>query len=923
MPFPIQIHDHMLTAPLVTVSQLREHLDLLRAFAALKRRVGRGGARLFSGMEEMEEEAEWWWELFVACAVERFEAWCIGLAALEEDDINELVEWIPPLDVFMIWHSYLLNPSWYLEDSIRLPALSGLWRLGKRVAAALGNGLADLLVEAPSPERIVRWQKCSNDSEFDPFRAAQRLHRKSKEITCSRCVQTLHAPFFNTNGTGYLQKNFSFPCNDCALTNTHRTLALHKLATDLAREETGRAADLLAGTLYNPSSNPPTSLSGARQFKDRILASSSPILRRRSRFSDAEYAARLGQKAGYDLWTLTRECRLAAGRPPSVEANSNEDKGQMTARFNSAYAPTCFRIFSMAHILFLDLMSSTANKMFVPTPDIDLAWHTHQLMANDYFNDTLEYVGRFIDHDDKIPADSLATSLEDTRRAWRERFGIAYDTPRRRRRRHPRKHADEELSDCSPEADADVSDQRRLQAIWDAELDPWTLQADSDSASDERRRSRDRDKHNGLEFDGEALADVIRAASHVWDQPAILPLQVLDERLYMLALSDPLLMSTRTQHGLAGLDIYNADIKQLTGYVSGRICMRGGTHDKEEARVALGHVLTDDHKKITLNTMKSTLRLQSYIQTLAMLRRLSVANFVEIRRGEWEPRQAIELIINWAEGSETLHQFVLSHVGNLPVPVLQRILCIAPHINLTAVSVDLSGTFDVSPEPPRRLQSLDLVESPSIATLLSRPVCAGYVASLRGFTVDFAELPGPASVVTDYLSSSVETLTLRSITDAKEELDLNLPRSFPHLTSIVLPSLLQEDVCIRDGLQTPDAGNDRSTRNLCALLTTMFPPAATPMLEQLTLEPQLFIPDDAPPPALSPQLLSALDGILAAHPTLRIVRWRVELVFGSYLEEEARAAAVRERITGLKDAVRDALPQTTGARKVIVVEERM
>lgn len=52
---------------------------------------------------------------------------------------------------------------------------------------------------------------------------------------------------------------------------------------------------------------------------------------------------------------------------------------------------------------FLDLISQSPTTMLVPTLDIDLVWHTHQLMASWYQADCGEYVGRYIDQ-------SVATS---------------------------------------------------------------------------------------------------------------------------------------------------------------------------------------------------------------------------------------------------------------------------------------------------------------------------------------------------------------------------------------------------------------------------------------------------------------------------------------------------------------------------------
>ena len=46
---------------------------------------------------------------------------------------------------------------------------------------------------------------------------------------------------------------------------------------------------------------------------------------------------------------------------------------------------------------FLDLMALSPTAFFVPTLDIDLVWHTHQLISEKYQSDCTKYVGRFID----------------------------------------------------------------------------------------------------------------------------------------------------------------------------------------------------------------------------------------------------------------------------------------------------------------------------------------------------------------------------------------------------------------------------------------------------------------------------------------------------------------------------------------------
>ncbi|KAH6891591.1 hypothetical protein BKA70DRAFT_1326677 [Coprinopsis sp. MPI-PUGE-AT-0042] len=75
---------------------------------------------------------------------------------------------------------------------------------------------------------------------------------------------------------------------------------------------------------------------------------------------------------------------------------------------------------------FLDLLYTSWGTFFVPTLDIDLVWHTHQLFAAQYKQDCEKYVRRFINHDDKVDTLKLSNAFDITRSAWKERFGIEY-----------------------------------------------------------------------------------------------------------------------------------------------------------------------------------------------------------------------------------------------------------------------------------------------------------------------------------------------------------------------------------------------------------------------------------------------------------------------------------------------------------------
>lgn len=76
---------------------------------------------------------------------------------------------------------------------------------------------------------------------------------------------------------------------------------------------------------------------------------------------------------------------------------------------------------------FVELFSLYPGKMLVPTLDVDIVWHTHQLSAAEYTKSMRSRCGRFIDHDDKIAQHSLDDGMAETKELYRVRFGGTYD----------------------------------------------------------------------------------------------------------------------------------------------------------------------------------------------------------------------------------------------------------------------------------------------------------------------------------------------------------------------------------------------------------------------------------------------------------------------------------------------------------------
>ncbi|KAF8191589.1 hypothetical protein K438DRAFT_1591187 [Mycena galopus ATCC 62051] len=475
-PDAFPICGHPRTKPFVRASQIKDHLALLNAFAELKvfvtRHLTSALPFFLSSVEEMTNVGvpylplndERRWTCFVGMAVERFELWCKALQPSHSE--KGIAAILPPVDVLMVWHAYLLNPGWYAEDGARVEVLKGLHQAGNRFAALLGNGLGELLTAEPSQERIENWVHMTA-TPFDYFGSAKQI--VERQIACPKCRAVVCVHYLTADGTGYLQQKFQKRCiaPACGFEIRRDSLALRKFAKDLATTRPDmETAELLAGTVHTPSDV--LNLGHGKHVKKTILNSHTPSLRRptgstKTVISDKEYADFLMEKGDYKLEKV-REILAMKMKAPRWGKLINrimsayvDDKifsvelvgaathhpiqilrqGSFVTKmhklqwtkpgfFDSAEDEIALQHAIARYHAFLDLMSSSPASFFVPTLDIDLVWHTHQLMATNYSKDTIKYVGRFVDHDDKVEESQLATSFDLTCRGWKSRFGVQY-----------------------------------------------------------------------------------------------------------------------------------------------------------------------------------------------------------------------------------------------------------------------------------------------------------------------------------------------------------------------------------------------------------------------------------------------------------------------------------------------------------------
>lgn len=170
--------------------------------------------------------------LFLAnhVAVKRFPLTGDGYESSEQS-------YLPPLDVLMVWHAYMLNPRIYLEDSVRYTKQT-LWRTAfpwETIYKAIDNETFDY-----DPGHQQHFEKTTGllwDSLRDSRLAV---------IKCPKCQKQIDVPWtkppdvleaealeiYLATDSGFAGSEFQHRCSYCELVITHEKLRVGKFCDD-------------------------------------------------------------------------------------------------------------------------------------------------------------------------------------------------------------------------------------------------------------------------------------------------------------------------------------------------------------------------------------------------------------------------------------------------------------------------------------------------------------------------------------------------------------------------------------------------------------------------------------------------------------------------------------------------------------------
>ncbi|KAI0127876.1 hypothetical protein BJ170DRAFT_702122 [Xylariales sp. AK1849] len=472
------------------------HLKLLFTFQSLKNDVGHhdGLWGLWDANvpttqdrdKALAKVREKRWAVFIARAVDRYEAWwnSLGGQFLTERDmekdrtryLNFMTNWepmnlsketIPPIDVLLVLHAHMLNPRLFLEDCLRL-GHRALWTTG--MPWRVLNRMIDTRFEYTASERCkMNWTKATGRSWYntdDP---------ETKKTRCPACSSLVSIPWTTCSqqdagdsqsprledviGNGFGDGALHHCCPKCSIVIDHNLVKLAKFKNDV--KDLVSNDQPLPGTILDHKTGMPTEASrteAPRLFPNRLL--------RRGVLAEVVDLLKPGDTTRPSL-AMVREIIEKSIEDQSLLSRANGGKKpnpaarlqirQMMSRYwdnaspfgldlvgavlrqgvftqemckidwlHSPEATQTMKRLLQKYDRFFQMMALYPNQVAVPTLDIDLVWHTHQLSPREYYQFTVEKTKSFTDHNDKVDEDKLSQAFEWTTKTYQTMFEEVY-----------------------------------------------------------------------------------------------------------------------------------------------------------------------------------------------------------------------------------------------------------------------------------------------------------------------------------------------------------------------------------------------------------------------------------------------------------------------------------------------------------------
>ncbi|KAG8533581.1 uncharacterized protein KY384_001321 [Bacidia gigantensis] len=433
------------------------------------------------------------WAVYVSKAAQRFEKWWTHAVQPGAERLNgynmttQLSRFVyegkalkfeahdlPPLDVLMVWHAYLLNPRDCLEDCLRYGKLD-FWRAGfpwEAVNASIDNNTFEYTASRYVKTAWTQKTGCVWESLEDLAHAVVKCPMCMKDMSVPWTGYTRPGDFWRdgadvheTLANGFADKTMRYVCQYCSTVIRHDDLKLEKFWLDYGALKNPSMKYPMPGTVLTVDGIPdPVSMkSREMQFPNHLLTIKDPLLesRIRSRTSPGQgWKSMDGIRIEIEELLKDRNVRhelvgtvsggykkgerIAIRRMMSrywdnfspfaldlvgavIRQGSFIEKMHSIDWIHSPAATSTMKRLITKYDRYMHIIAWHPSHVAVPTLDVDLAWHTHQLSPASYYHfTTLKTNNIFIDHDDKIDETKLSDSFEWTSKTYQKKYKELY-----------------------------------------------------------------------------------------------------------------------------------------------------------------------------------------------------------------------------------------------------------------------------------------------------------------------------------------------------------------------------------------------------------------------------------------------------------------------------------------------------------------
>lgn len=372
----------------------------------------------------------------------------------------------------MVYHAFMLNPRSFFSDCIRFGKM-GVWASGMpwdAISSAIDK--QEPFYRPSEQSRLLFKQRTGHP--WDNLDEPPKMKMK-----CFGCEEIIAVPWTTTDskqtwasdepgedGLGFADKNFCYD-SSCGLRTTHEVARVQRLKRDVRSLFVERTP--MPGTFLTTAGLPATALKNipgagtyAMTFPNRLLKAGLGktiaqlcSTRRTKHASMQDVLDKIVASFG-DEALLRKTAGVKAGPRKATSQERLAVRNMMAAYWDNtsmfsldvvgavirqnnfttkmvdidwlhsvAMGSTMERLISK-YDRFFTIMARYPENTVVPTLDIDLAWHTHQLSPPLYLGYSLKKTEVFIDHDDKIDENALSTAFEWTSKVYQTIFQSVY-----------------------------------------------------------------------------------------------------------------------------------------------------------------------------------------------------------------------------------------------------------------------------------------------------------------------------------------------------------------------------------------------------------------------------------------------------------------------------------------------------------------